>query len=211
MFCNVRSYHRVATYRATRNDPKVVSSHTNLRNGTKIRGFPPAAFARLTNPYLPASQLDVFQKMSVAAGLSRREPRIRADYVEYATELIIANMIVNGFSLMPYKTASAGILKGQIDPQNQWSGGAWEDEFLPGNELGFGGQAFSLTPDEERSSTRFVIKTKANGYAYSYDGMTQKGRPLRFSSSTACWPLYTFCTTCSSTQYFPAPGIRCRN
>ncbi|KJX97939.1 hypothetical protein TI39_contig452g00015 [Zymoseptoria brevis] len=112
--------------------------------------------------------------MSVAAGLSRRERRIRADYVEYATEMIIANMIVNGLSLMPYKTASAGVLKGQIDTQNQWSGGAWEDEILPGNELGSGGQAVSLTPDEERSSTRFVMKTKANGYAYSYDRMTQK-------------------------------------
>lgn len=171
--CNINSFLQPSTSRGTRSDPMLVMSLDregvgnidNMDDGTKAKlrkaTRPSAAWAAYTNPHIPCHDMDVFALMSDAARISTSTTSVPwFNSIPYAIEGIISLMIANGLSRTPYNTAMTGQLKGQEDPTNHWSGGTWADEMLPRQSLGFGGNAYEITTDEEKLAIQFQMKAR---------------------------------------------------
>ena len=171
--CNINAFLQPSTSRGTRSDPMLVMSLDresigNIdikadRSKTKLRKAirPSATWAAYTNPYLPHHNMDVFALMAEAAKIHELTKSVPwSNNIPYAVEGIISLMVANGLSRSPYNTAMAGQLKDQKDPGNPWSGGAWVDELLPRKSLGFGGDAYKISTNEERSATKFQMKAR---------------------------------------------------
>ncbi|QIX01993.1 hypothetical protein AMS68_007510 [Peltaster fructicola] len=171
--CNINMSRSAVTLVGTRNEPKVVRSVE--RGGATLDIFPTTAWAALTNPYLPSLGMDAFAYLAAAGGVSNATaPRTSPLDRVYAIESIIASMLANGLARMPYRASLVGNLKGLKDPSNEWSGGAWADELMPEGELGYGGNAYELPSDLTSPTTTLTVQARANGYAYSTEGATQK-------------------------------------
>jgi hypothetical protein len=171
--CNINTFLQPSTSRGTRSDPMLVMSLDRESIGnidimdnktkTKLRKAirPSATWAAYTNPYLPHHDMDVFALMADAARIDELTTSVPwSNNIPYAVEGIISLMVANGLSRTPYNTAMAGRLKGQEDPGNPWSGGAWVDELLPRQSLGFGGNAYEITTEEEKLATKFQMKAR---------------------------------------------------
>lgn len=161
--CNMKTSLNPTTSYGTRGSPASITF--TGRNGEKAEDlrsttsrtviWPTADWAAYTNPYLPEHDMDVFARISAAAGLSNATTATWVYNVPYAVESILSLMIINGLSRMPYRAGMAGTLKRTNDPETEWSGGLWADELLPKDRLDSGGHAFEITPDTEKSVSKF--------------------------------------------------------
>jgi hypothetical protein len=171
--CNIKSFLQPSTSQGTRSDPMLIKSLDRQDIGnidlleddkrTKLRQsiWPSAAWAAYTNPYLSSHDTDVFAHILDAAGLGKATSSVDWPIITpYAIESIISLMVANGLSRMPYKTVTAGQLKGQEDPENNWHGGAWADQLLPQQGLGFGGHAYEISSEDEAQATQFQMKAR---------------------------------------------------
>lgn len=166
--CNIKTMLVPSLSQGTRNTPGEITFVTEAgwTGSSDISPTPhmpvrlSAQWANYTNPYLDEHGMDVFARLSRAAGLSTSEPRTMSLNIPYAVESIISLMIINGLSRMPYRTAVAGVLKGMNIHAHEWGGGDWAKELLPKDTLGYGGQAYSITPEVEQLATKFQMKAR---------------------------------------------------
>jgi hypothetical protein len=166
--CNMRTFWMPAVSRGTRNNPSMID-FTGPKGKKLDEDFPwkpyipiwpSSGWAEYTNPFLPDHEMDVFARTSAVAGLSDQAPTARLVDVPYAVESILSLMILNGLSRLPYRTDVVGTLKDMVDSQYPRLGGGWTEELLPKKGLGFGGQAYEITPDAQKLATKFQMEAR---------------------------------------------------
>jgi hypothetical protein len=172
--CSIKATLGHGTIVGTRNDPKIVYQDPPAINGSQKAVGLSASWAAYTDAYIPNLRTSVFPYLAAKAGLSRLPPDIANPYPIFAVESVIASMLANGMSHMPYGTAMAGTLKGMVDPSSEWSGGAWVDQFMPTTPIGFGGDAYDIDNQTAQAATLLTMQASCNGYAYSARGLSQK-------------------------------------
>ncbi|EMD58652.1 hypothetical protein COCSADRAFT_204254 [Bipolaris sorokiniana ND90Pr] len=181
--CSIDSRFANVTLKTSRNSiTNVFSAPSGFDNvGTFNSAYRPiklsADWARYLNPTISTSNQTndtVFSALAETAGLWASDFTISSEWFPIIVENILATLLTNAIGGANFDKTMVGTLSGLNEPSNPWSLGMWVKQILPQNgRLGYGGNAFNITKDDEAKATRFVMKVRILGYAYSPQGKTQ--------------------------------------
>ncbi|KAH8693338.1 hypothetical protein GQ44DRAFT_765280 [Phaeosphaeriaceae sp. PMI808] len=136
-----------------------------------------ANWARYLNPIISTSNQTndtVFSSLAATAGLWTSKPSTNPEWFPIIVENILAMLLANAIGRTNFDRTMVGTLAGLDNPSNPWSLGKWVYQILSRNgRLGYGGNAFDISEDDEVNATRFVLKAQILGYAFSTKGKTQ--------------------------------------
>lgn len=215
--CSIDSRVAQTTISGSRHTPKLITgepdgwTHFGTFNPKYLRVVTGAAWARYLNPTISAhSSSTIFSKMASTAGMWNSPVLSQSYNFPFIVESIITTMMANGLARMTYNASIIGTLKGEEDPDNQWSGGEWVHEMLPKKALGYGSTIFDVSAQEQQDATMFTMKATVNGYAYSSRGILQKSAMvvlLFYSMFAVFHTAYSLWTGYSSTCWDTLPEI----
>jgi hypothetical protein len=134
------------------------------------------AWAAYLNPIVPSLNRTetVFSKLASTAGLWTSTRTTNPAWFPVVVENILALLVVNGLGRANFNTTTIGTLVGVDELSKPWTTRRWVHEILPkSGKLGYGGNAFIISPDEKAKATEFTLKADILGYAYSTKGTTQ--------------------------------------
>jgi hypothetical protein len=175
-----------------------------------------AEWAKYLTPIIPGQNQSIFTEIASAAGLWNASLMSQYYNYEFVVESILATLIVNGVARSPFNVTIAGMLRGMstsniwMEPSISKNKKVWFESMIPKNRIGWGGNAYDISPAEQALATQFTMHATDNGYAYSYEGITQKAAMavLFFYSLLALLHLvYTTSTGWTSTAWDSAPEI----
>ena len=132
-----------------------------------------AAWAKYLNPIMVGQDRTIFSEMTKIAGMWNSSVTSHEENFEPIVEGILATLAVDGIARAGYNATMLGTLKGSKDQTDLWQGG-WGIEFLPKKGMGDGGSAFVVDEEAKRAATMFTMRASVYGYAYSWNGTTQK-------------------------------------
>ena len=209
--CSMDSRMAQAPTIGTRNRPKVITGAPDgwTSNGTFNASWPriavKAEWAAYLNPIIPAEQnATVFSKMTVTAGMWNASLVSKSYNFPFIVESILATMLANGLARISYNSSMIGTLKGGD------SGTWWSEMFPAGKSLGWGGNAFAISPEDKQNSIMFTMHATVNGYAYSYRGITQKAAIvvlLLYCVLAVAHVIYSICWGWSTTAWETMPEV----
>ena len=105
----------------------------------------------------------VFSTLASTAGLWKSRTPANSDWSPIIIENILSSLVANGIGRASYNMTMIGDIKEDF-----------VDQILPKKKrLGVGGEAFSISEDDARNATKFVMNAEIEGYAYSPKGKTQ--------------------------------------
>ena len=138
------------------------------------------AWAAFLNPNQPLGNLTTFQSMTRSAGLWNSTAWLQdPGDTDVVVESILALMLANGLGRRGFDTGFVGDLKGTLPGSGTAltnECGEWCKEIMPccGRNIGFGGSAFNVSSTVASNATKYTMRAKVNGYAYSAKGLTAK-------------------------------------
>lgn len=138
-----------------------------------------ASWLRYLNP-VTSNNLTILSNYLRTAGVNTGVwpgPYSSTSYTEIIVEDALAQLISNGLGRASYNTTLAGTLRGSgKQPWGGWTYNGWMEYLLPASSHAFGpgGDAWTLTPDEQARSTELRMQATITGYAYSSRGALQQ-------------------------------------
>jgi hypothetical protein len=181
--CGIDSRYASVTLKTTRNSiTQVLSAPSGYDN---VATFNPtyrpiklsADWAKYMNPVISTSndtEDTVFSTLAATAGIWTSNPTTNPEWFPIIVENILATLSANAIGRANFNRTMVGTLIGLDDPSDPWSLGKWVTQILPRNgRLGYGGNAFNISQDDEVKATRFEMQVQILGYAYSAKGKTQ--------------------------------------
>jgi len=215
--CSIDSRYIMGTTSATRDIWKIVYGGANdfIDTGTLNADYPKialtAAWAEYLNPTMRNVNATIFSQMASSAGLWNSSVVPNTAFNEVMVESIITLMVLNGLARASYNITMAGTAKGGNVTDPGWpSNGAFLNEFLPQKSMGWGGNAFDISPEEARLATMFTAHVEANGYAYNHRGLAQvaaMGVLLAYCSLALFHFFYSTVTGWTSNAWDTAPEV----
>lgn len=136
-----------------------------------------AGWAGYLNPVISApnqTNQTVFSSLATTAGLWTSSFTTDPVWFPIIVENILATLVADGIGRANYNRTLIGTLTGLDNPSDPWSLGKWVQQILPHNgRLGYGGNAFGISEDDQKTATKLSLKVEILGYAYSAKGKTQ--------------------------------------